>query len=387
MGNRISVGWGAFFVFLYFYRCGISVFGEFVVARFTSLGDSTDYQRRTFELFETSQSAALETLLSSGSTTLATTATRTLGGLLHVMTFGQPILINFGFQTVAFVGIYKFLSAVDMETRRYLAVLILSPSFNLWSSVAGKEALVVFFVGTLCAYIVKLYNDNFKFGPIEIISAVGVAVFKIHYVPALVIVFFLTITGKYIKQKVALAILTGLLSLVPLFLLRDKFDRLAFAVLPHFRGLGSSRDDYWIEKYDIFLKAPYGMIQGFFGPTWNESMSGPMQMASFFESFCIIGVMFLLFFRNLPDLPVFSLIVGVIFLSWLLFGSYPLGIMNGGSAIRYRTGYLLLVFLVFAVVFSREYYLRWLGEIGDQKSEAPSPNEIDSPSQKDSKIS
>ena len=37
-----------------------------------------------------------------------------------------------------------------------------------------------------------------------------------------------------------------------------------------------------------------------------------------------------------------------------------LGIMNAGSAVRYRTGHLLLVFLIFVILFSRSRYALWL---------------------------
>ena len=84
-------------------------------------------------------------LLSVG-TRYSTKITETIGAVFHHITFGSPTLIDIGFQTIAFIGIFKMLVAVDGKTRRFLALLIMTPSFNIWSSVAAKEALIVFFV-------------------------------------------------------------------------------------------------------------------------------------------------------------------------------------------------------------------------------------------------
>jgi hypothetical protein len=356
--NRISVGWGVFFVFFYFYRCGMSVLSELVVARLTALGDTGQYQASVFTVFEVKQIFAVSEIFDLGRV-YSTAITETVGAVFNFFLFGNPILIDIGFQTIAFIGILKFLTAVEGATRRYLALLVLTPSFNIWSSVAAKEALIVFFVGTLSAYLVGLYKNRLKFGILEILSAIGVFIFKSHYVPAVLAIFLFIVVGKQVKQKAALAVGAGLLSLIPLYLFRDKVDAMAFGIAPHFLGYGSSREAYWIEKYDVFLKAPYGMFQGFFGPTLSESLSGPLQMASFMESTFIVAILLIILFRNLHKLPVFSFFVGINSLCWLLFASYPLGILNAGSAVRYRTGHLLLVFLIFAIIFSRDRYVLW----------------------------
>ena len=116
---------------------------------------------------------------------------------------------------------------------------------------------------------------------------------------------------------------------------------------------------YWIQQYDVFFKAPYGMFQGFFGPTIQESLAGPLQMASFLESAFIVGVLVTVLLLNIKKLPVFSFFVGLSSLFWLLFASYPLGILNAGTAVRYRTGHILLVILIFAIILSRERYILW----------------------------
>jgi len=366
--NQVTVGWGVFLVFLFFYRCGMSVLGELVVAKLTSLGDSEQYQRSAFTVLELTEAFSVGEIFDLGRV-YSTKITESVGALLHIFSFGNEIFINIGFQAIAFVGIFKFLMAVDGTTRRYLALLMMSPSFSIWSSVAAKEALIVFFVGTLCAYLIGVYQNKLRLGALEILCAFGVFIFKVHYVPALLVIYLTIVVGREVKRKAALAFGAGLFSVVPLYLFRDKIDAMAFGIAPHFLGYGSTREAYWVEKYDVFFKAPYGMFQGFYGTTLAESASGPLQMASFLESAFIVGMLLLIFLRNVSTLPVFSFFAGISSLSWLLFASYPLGILNAGSAVRYRTGHMLLVFFIFAIMFSRDYFVLWR-ETGKQDCDA-----------------
>ena len=341
----------------------MSVLGELVIARLTELGDADQYQRSAFTILQLTQIFSVGEVFDLGRV-YSTKLTESLGAVFHFLFFGSRILIDTGFQTIAFIGILKLLIAVDGTTRRYLAVLIVTPSFNLWSSIAAKEALIVFFVGVLCAYLIRLYQNRTRFGVLEGLSAIGVFIFKAHYVPTLLAIYLFIVVGQRVKQKAALALGAGLFSLVPLYLFRDKIDAMAFNIAPHFLGYGSSREMFWIDQYDVFFKAPYGMFQGFFGPTFEESFSGPLQIASFLESALIVGIMLVVLLRNFHKLPVFSFFVGIFSLGWLLFASYPLGILNAGSAVRYRTGHLLLVFLIFAIIFSRDRYIMWRARSG-----------------------
>jgi hypothetical protein len=361
--NRITVGWGVFFVFLFLYRCGMSVLGELVVARLTSLGDATRYQRGNFTILELTRAFSVSDIFDIGRV-YSTSITETIGGVFHLISYGNPILIDIGFQTIAFIGILKFLIAVEGEARRYLALLLLTPSFNIWSSVAAKEALIVFFIGILCAYLVRFYQNCSRIGVLEILSAVGVFFFKVHYVPALLAIYLFILAGKKVKQKAILVSVGTIFSLVLLYWFKDKVDSMSFSVIPHFLSYGSSREAFWTEQYDVFYKAPYGMFQGFFGPTLEESLAGPLQLAAFAESAFIVGILILILLRNAHKLPIFSLVAGLSSLGWLLFASYPLGIMNAGSAVRYRTGHLLLVFLIFAIIFSRDRYVLWRSGTG-----------------------
>ncbi len=336
----------------------MSIIGETVIIKLTTLGDSSQYQAGGFDFSEFVLDLSPSLALDIGRI-YSTLITEIVGAVFGVIFFGSPILIDMGFQAIAFVGIYRLLTAVEGWNRRILALLVLTPSFNLWSSIASKEALLVFFVGVVSAYFVKLYEHRAKLGVLEVVGVIGIYLFKIHYIPAIAAIYFCFVAGRYVRQKVTMVVATGVASVGLLYLFRDKIDQLAFAVAPHFLGYGTSRGNFWAGQYDVFYKAPYGMFQGFFGPTLEESGNGIMQMVSFVESTLIVATLLFLLLRNIGNLPVYSFLMGTITLGWLLFASYPLGILNAGAAVRYRTGHLLLVFVIFAVIFSRRQYLRW----------------------------
>ena len=82
--------------------------------------------------------------------------------------------------------------------------------------------------------------------------------------------------------------------------------------------------------------------------------------------------------RHLPTLPLYNfvLVAGVIL--WTLFPNYPLAVSNPGTAIRYRTDWIL--FLLVGVVFllPRDRYIEWIRgkrmPPRHQVSSAPSPD-------------
>jgi hypothetical protein len=336
--------WPIFFFFYYIYRCCYSVFAELVVARLTPLGDTPAYHSGQIQLNLTNSNAITESL----------------GGIFRLVVGGSPILIDICYQTLAFVGIYKLLMAVEPVIRRRLAIFLLLPSFNLWSSVASKESVIVLLMCIICSYIVDLYYNRGKLNILHIISIYLLYVYKPHYMAAIVFILYVSVLAKNIKQKAFFVILSGSISLIPLYIYKDRINQLSMAITEHFVGFGgSSRDAYWIDTYDIFWKAPYGMFQAFFGPTVSEAASGILHMASFIESTIIFSLLFMFLARELPRLPVYLFTLGVFTLFWILFTNYPLGILNPGSAIRYRTGYEILVFVVMAFLMSPNLFVTW----------------------------
>lgn len=353
----MNISWGIFCLFLWVYRCLYSVLGQVVVTRFTSLGDATSFQVASAASLGSTHFELLDPL--GGTRVLATEITRNIGTIFFRLSAGEPILINIGFQTIAFVGLVKFLSAVEGRVRVVLAVLVMLPSFSLWSSVAGKEAIVVGAVGFISAYLVGLYEGKNRLGVMTVVSFAIVFVFKNHFIPAIAFILLSLIVARRVQQKSFVVLAGGLLSLLPLYIFREKIGEIALVIPRHFISFGSSRSAFWSNIDDVFLKAPEGMFQSFFGPTLAEASSGPLQLLSYIESAFIIVLLIVLAIHQLGRTPVFSTLLAGFSLFWILFATYPFGVMNAGSAIRYRTGYELLVFVVVVVLMSRSAYIAW----------------------------
>jgi hypothetical protein len=139
--------WGAVYALFYLYRCAFSVLAQVVFLRLTSVPDTTGYQASNFGQF-----SQFRILLEGIETGLlmernASLLTKIFASSLSAVTGGNAILINIGFQTVAFLGLLAFLKGLDTKTRIFVLLLVMTPSFSIWSSMASKEAIVVGLVG------------------------------------------------------------------------------------------------------------------------------------------------------------------------------------------------------------------------------------------------
>lgn len=369
MNARYS--WGIFYLVYWVYRSAYSVIGEVVIARLTSLGDATRYQASTFSILN---SDVTSVGFITENRAIATQLTESIGAVFFLVSGGNSFAINIGFQTIAFVGIVVLLRTVVSPARIWLAVLLLLPSFNIWSSVAGKEALVVFALGIISSFIIMMYQGRARLRWFHALAFLLVFLLKDHYLPALLFIIGGTFVCRHVRQKSFLVLFGGIVSLVPLYFFRQRVDELAFGMLPHFLGTGNStREAFWVSQYDVFYKAPYGMVQGFLGPTLAETSAGILQLSSFVESTLIVAVLVVFTLVRLPRLPAYMVFMSGFTILWILFATYPFGIMNPGSAIRYRTGYEMLVFVAIVFLLSRDTFIGWRGRRGDNEGAVAAP--------------
>ncbi len=280
-----------------------------------------------------------------------TSLTETVGGIFGAVFAGNAYLINLGFQAIAFAGLYKLLMTIEPRLRRWLAIILLLPSFNLWTSVASKEALVTAAFCAILIIFVRLETASRVNVVAFILLIVIIAALKPHYSVAILFLFFAILVTRRIRQRATAAFLVAITSLIPLVWGADFLDQQSRIVAGHFRfGENTlTREMFFVDTNDIFLQAPYGMFQSFFGPTVSEAVIGPLQMVSFVESIILLIVLGGLLIPRILDRRAYEFIVGTFTLFWILFPSYPFGIMNPGSAVRYRSGYIVLV--AFVVVF------------------------------------
>ncbi|NQV81971.1 MAG: hypothetical protein HQ495_15545 [Alphaproteobacteria bacterium] len=290
--------------------------------------------------------------------------TELIGTVFYRIGFGNPILINIGFQSIAFIGIVAFLSALNGRAKLFALVILLMPSFSLWSSVASKEAIVVFAVGLIAQQVVRQYRQSKISWPLLGLGLAITFVFKNHYLAAVIFLIVGTWMASRVRQVHFLGLVGLMVPIIPLYLLRDRIAELAFGILPHFLETGFlrgrlTREAFWLDPSDVFTKAPEGMFISFFGPTVQEAGIGALQMAAFTESAVLLVLLAAILVMRLPTAPLFSIFVGVGTLLLILFANYPFGVMNSGSAIRYRTGYEILILVVVIVVLAKPTFVEW----------------------------
>ena len=144
---------------------------------------------------------------------LSTILTVYIGGLFNRLFFGNPYLINIGFQTITFLGLVYLLYSVAPAVRLRLLALVMLPSFTLWTSIASKEAIVAAAVAVLSAYFVRMYSGHVVPGVHHVLATLVLYIFKPHYGVALVYGIGTTLVCRIVRRKALVAFSIGLVSL------------------------------------------------------------------------------------------------------------------------------------------------------------------------------
>lgn len=353
--------WGAAYIFLWFYRTAFSVIGQTVILPLTIMSDTTGYQQYNAD--------NLGILLDSTATELdifmqvyANLITSVVAAGFNILSGGSAIANNIGFQTIAFAGLVYFFQGLDSRLRATMFVLAMTPSFTLWSSMTSKEAIVVGVSCVLLRYIVDIYRNKDRLGVHHLGAMVLLYIFKPHFLLAYAFVIGTSKLARYVREPATLALIGGALSLSSLYVFRRQVNSYALTISGwmHSEKGGSSRATRFIaEQYDVFARAPEGMLRSFIGPTMSEATESMLQMISYLESLGIAVLLMIIFLVRLPRMPVYSAVMSFVTLFWIMFVTYPFGVANAGTAIRYRTDYLVLVFLCVAVLSSRQLYVEW----------------------------
>jgi hypothetical protein len=236
------------------------------------------------------------------------------------------------------------------------------PSFGVWTSIAGKEARGVFFMGIILGYIIDILGNN-RFKPkfIELIAFYLMFLFKVQYSIAIFSLIIYIYLSRKLKLKgygkFFLMLFHIILAIIGFYIFKDIINELSFIMPKHFSlDSGSTRENtIWVNDYDIFFNAPYGMFIAFWGPTLDEILTKPLQSIVFIESLIIFSFFLYFFFLLMKNslktfkINIFLLSLVSIIIFWLLFVHYPFGVLNPGSALRYRENFygFLVVFLFY----------------------------------------
>lgn len=352
--------WNAFYAFLFLYRCAASVFAQLVLMRITLIADTQHYQNQNFNS-AISLAKSIDPSIAWLMRGIATDLTGLVAGIFSFLFMGNPILINIGFQSIAFIGIVTLLRSVDPNARKWLAILVMLPSFTLWSSMTAKEPLVVFFVCILLKYVIDIYHNREKFRLYHILTLALLYIFKPHFLPAIIFLMFISKIAKMTRYPATLALTAGSFSLYLLYLMRDLVDRVALIIGEWVNepGLSSRPGTLLTEQYDIFTKAPEGMLLAFMGPTLSEASGRVLHLISYAESSFMLLMLFFYIFIRLPSIPAYSFFIGIFTVFWIMFAVYPLGTNNPGTAVRFRTDFIMIIYVAVIVIMSRSLYINW----------------------------
>lgn len=349
--SRIPVSWIWFTYFLI--KVMYSLLAINVVSKFVVLGDSARYLSSPVPFSN-------EVFMKS------TYFMDFLGGWLGLI----PYLGHIFACTISFYGIWYALKNLKLSSWElfWILLFLIFPTFSIWTSIFSKEAFAVFYLGVIFGFLVGVV-ENAKFKPniTEVLAFYLLILFKPQYLAAIIqTIIFMYIWQKFksMSLRVTLVIVTIIFNFSLLYLFRDAISDLSFTIISHFStDAASTRDSafIWIEKYDVFKNMHIGMLIAFVGPTYQEALIKPIQMMAFIESAVVVFVFFaIILIALLKDISVLkfnvlAFFIVVNFLFWFLFAHYPFGVLNPGSALRYRSGFLPILFLIVVYFY---YYRR-----------------------------
>ena len=347
----------SFWLFFGGYKTFFSLFAFFVYNKFSSLGDTDQYINGWSGI--TAESFYKPTQMME-----------TFGGLIGVIT-RYSWLANIPFLLLSMYGTWYALKRLRLSRNQALIILILLllPTYNIWTGIVSKESVGNFFMGVIAGYFIDIYRDKRLLPNIlEIVAFYLAAVFKPQYLIALAHVWVILALARRLNGKFILFIglvLFGL-DIYLLYFNREIIGEFSLVMEIFFDPMAASTrpNDIWVQKFDVFTNAPYGMLIAFVGPTLREAMDKPLQMMVFIESLFILAVMLLIIgkmaYRNVVAGTFSPARFFMLFFSflWLMAVHYPFGALNPGSAVRYRENFYLylVVMLIFCLSTNGKKY-------------------------------
>jgi hypothetical protein len=342
--------WATFLLVKFFWM----VFALFIFKNYVQLADLESFLNGSYIDFD---------IIFSSATSMTGFVAFTLGEYIGY------IGANIVFMLIAFYGIYRPVNKLNLSKRNLIFCLFLLslPSFGIWTSIVGKEAISVFFMGMLASYLIDIHSSIRRPQLIELFALYLGLIFKLQYVIPVLVAFFYILIKNKLKlsslQQLTTLLLILFFSIYLVWEFSDEINRLSFVIISHFStDATSTRDPFWINDYDVFYKSITGIFVSFIGPTFSESLNRPAVMPFFIESFLIFSIFLshLLYMALLGltkySINIYKLSLFVIIFLGILTLSYPLGVSNYSTAIRYREGYygFLVVFYFFLFVSNKE---------------------------------
>lgn len=274
--------------------------------------------------------------------------------------FGGGAISDYAFATLGAVGIWLVAryGAVNISLGKLLLAIAL-PSTMLWTSITGKEAIVVLALGAVFgSWMHAWVRDRWSLTS-TLLCAGGVAVtmlFKPHYLLPLFGFWFVLYGGRWLGIAHGLIRFFLLLCMLLASMIAgwDAIVWFSEEIIRHFSfDANATRVPPWTDALGFVAYAPLGAIIALLGPTPSEvlqSLSIHYVIAGIEAAVIVAGFLWLWrdVLRTIPDTTVIWALIALL----VLFAGvhYPFGILNPGSAIRYRSGFLPIIFLVLALI-------------------------------------
>jgi hypothetical protein len=273
--------------------------------------------------------------------------------------FLAPMAIGLG---VAIATWHAFRDVHTQINRKLFWACNLFPHFLIWSGSSSKEQIVVIFGTIVISFAAK---RSFASSRLNIISLVFVSLslafiylvrpnYFVIYFTIFVTSLFAPMLHKIKINRLSIGIwaLTFILTTMGAIVFAavnttffsksviDWMDVVEMSFLNY--AAGSNRYNIqWNDVSDFFYNSPWGIPQGFIGPTLIEAILKPVQFPVFLEGVVYLFILCYLFVRifklagsynmlRVHILPYYFVALSIVFVS------YPYLIFNAGSALRYK---------------------------------------------------
>lgn len=292
-----------------------------------------------------------------------------VGSLMKILRI--PLLVNVLLSFLSYIGVKYFFDQLSFNSKKhefFLLSLLFLPTFNVWSSIAGKEVFGVFSSGIIAGELINLYYKG-KMKK-KILFFIGVLITYVYKKQYLIFIFefvFILFFSRKVKQKkninIYISSIIFILNIFLIYIFKDKIDELSKQMILHFsQDARSTRSAViWEEKYGFFYNMPYGIFLSLWGPTLSEIKTSVLHKFAFIESFILYITLILaimwnwLKFFNTYELKLEKIMLLVNSGLMLFIVQYPFGALNPGSAIRYRTNiYIYLIMFVYIALYNDE---------------------------------
>jgi hypothetical protein len=312
-----------------------TLFALFIFNRFTPLIDSTNYIN-DFYYVDIHFRTLFVQYISSALVMLTT-----------------PLITNIIFSLFSASAIFYF--ALQSNNNSWLLLILLMPSALIWTSIVGKEAIYFGCVGIFLILWIDLIKEKISYRHLSIIIPLGLcAILRPHYTISLLWLAFSAFIIQNNRVNNRLIVLAFIIIIVGIL----------FFLMPELvkRGIGSidgtarasrnlALNIHTLEAFKSHMST--GMLFGIVGPFPSELLHRLEFIPFFIEGIAILIAPFaigILLFKKTGEtknhIYFLNFIYGVVpAIIILVLVHAPFGILNPGSAIRWRVNFELIFYM------------------------------------------